>query len=86
MVENELLRVIFDCALKVHEPLSHDYLSLLMKSACFVLICSLNKKVITELKAVESLTNVHLAQMMTYLRLSGCRLGYWLIQCDTLKK
>ncbi|MBN8823614.1 MULTISPECIES: GxxExxY protein [unclassified Spirosoma] len=28
-----------------------------------------------ELKAVESLIDAHLAQMMTNLRLSGCRLG-----------
>ena len=35
----------------------------------------IDRKVIIELKAVESLNDVHLAQMMTYLRLSGCRLG-----------
>jgi len=34
-----------------------------------------NKKVIIELKAVETLTDVHLAQMLTYLKLSGCKLG-----------
>lgn len=32
-------------------------------------------KVIVELKAVENLNNVHLAQTLTYLKLSGCRLG-----------
>lgn len=33
------------------------------------------KKVIVELKAVESLTNVHMAQLLTYLKLSKCKLG-----------
>ena len=32
-------------------------------------------KVILELKAVETLTPVHEAQLKTYLRLSGCRVG-----------
>ncbi len=33
------------------------------------------EKLIIELKAVESLTNVHLAQLLTYLRLADCKLG-----------
>ena len=32
-------------------------------------------KVIVELKAVEAITDVHLAQVLTYLKLSGCKLG-----------
>ncbi|MCK9451133.1 MAG: GxxExxY protein [Bacteroidales bacterium] len=32
-------------------------------------------KVIIELKAVEALSDVHLAQLITYLKLSGCKLG-----------
>ncbi len=31
--------------------------------------------IIVELKAVEELTDVHLAQTLTYLKLSGCKLG-----------
>ncbi|MCX7015030.1 MAG: GxxExxY protein [Candidatus Sumerlaeota bacterium] len=34
------------------------------------------KKVIVELKAVEALQPVHTAQLLTYLKLSGCRLGF----------
>ena len=34
------------------------------------------KKIILELKAVERLEGIHLAQMLTYLRLSGLRVGY----------
>ena len=32
--------------------------------------------VIIEVKSVEELNKVHLAQMLTYLKLSGCKLGY----------
>jgi GxxExxY protein len=32
-------------------------------------------KVILEIKAVEALNNIHTAQIMTYLRLSQCKLG-----------
>ena len=32
-------------------------------------------RVVVELKAVETLTDVHLAQVMTYLKLSNCRFG-----------
>ena len=34
-----------------------------------------DQKVIVEVKSVEALTDVHLAQVLTYLKLSGCRLG-----------
>lgn len=32
-------------------------------------------RIIVELKAVEQLNDVHLAQIMTYLRLANCRFG-----------
>lgn len=32
-------------------------------------------KVIIEIKSVEALNDVHLAQVLTYLKLSGCKLG-----------
>jgi len=32
------------------------------------------KKVIVEIKSVEALNDVHLAQLLTYLKLSGCKL------------
>jgi GxxExxY protein len=35
----------------------------------------LEGKLILELKAVEALNEVHLAQLLTYLKLSGCKLG-----------
>jgi GxxExxY protein len=33
-------------------------------------------KVILEIKSVEVLNPVHMAQLMTYLKLSGCRVGF----------
>jgi len=33
------------------------------------------KKVVIEIKAVDGLSDVHFAQILTYLKLSGCRLG-----------
>jgi GxxExxY protein len=33
-------------------------------------------RIILELKAVESLNPVHTAQLLTYLKLSGCQIGY----------
>jgi GxxExxY protein len=35
----------------------------------------IDEKFIVEIKAVEDLTDVHLAQLLTYLRLSNCKLG-----------
>jgi GxxExxY protein len=32
-------------------------------------------KVIVELKSVEALNEIHIAQVLTYLKLSGCKLG-----------
>lgn len=34
-----------------------------------------DRKVIVEIKAVECFTDVHIAQVLTYLKLSGCKLG-----------
>jgi GxxExxY protein len=33
-------------------------------------------KVIIEVKSVDALNPVHMAQLMTYLKLSGCRIGF----------
>ncbi|SFD63563.1 GxxExxY protein [Spirosoma endophyticum] len=104
MTENELSRVVFDCALKVHrtlgsgllesayeECLSYELLNaeLLVErqkilpivyesiklDAGYRIDLMIEGKVIIESKAVEVLTDVHMAQVLTYLRLSECRLG-----------
>ena len=40
-------------------------------------------KLVIELKAVEALNDIHLAQILTYLKLSNCKLGL-LINFNTL--
>ncbi|PKP03383.1 MAG: GxxExxY protein [Bacteroidetes bacterium HGW-Bacteroidetes-6] len=35
-------------------------------------------KIIIELKAVNNLADVHMAQTLTYMRMTGCELGYLL--------
>jgi len=32
-------------------------------------------KVVIELKSVEAINDIHIAQVITYLKLSGCKLG-----------
>jgi len=36
----------------------------------------IENKVIIEIKSVDALNPVHMAQLMTYLKLSGCRVGF----------
>jgi len=36
----------------------------------------IEKKVIIEIKSVEAINDVHIAQILTYLKLSGCRVGF----------
>ncbi|MDX1957940.1 MAG: GxxExxY protein [Leptospiraceae bacterium] len=42
-----------------------------------------DNKLIIEIKSVESLNNLHIAQILTYLKLSDCKLGL-LINFNTL--
>ena len=35
-------------------------------------------KIIVEVKAIEGLNDIHLAQVLTYLKLTNCKLGYLL--------
>ena len=104
LTENQLSRVIFDCALKVHRALGPG---LLESSYEECMLYELNKsglwvvkqkplpliyeevkldvgyrvdllvenKVIIEIKSVDALNDIHLAQILTYLKLSGCKLG-----------
>jgi GxxExxY protein len=45
-----------------------------------------NGKVILELKSIERVTNVHKKQLLTYLRLSGLKVGYLLNFGEALMK
>jgi GxxExxY protein len=104
MTENEISKIVFDCALKVHRILGPGLLEsayeeclfyelkksnlLVEKQKALPLIYEdvkldigyridiiIENKFIVEIKSVESLNNVHLAQLLTYLKLSNCKLG-----------
>lgn len=51
-------------------PLVYDEIRLNVGYRLDLLI---EEKVIVELKAVEQMTDVHVAQLITYLKLSGCK-------------
>jgi GxxExxY protein len=44
------------------------------------------RKVIIELKSVENISPAHKKQLQTYLRLTGCKLGYLLNFGEALMK
>jgi|SRR6056297_263362 len=107
MTENEISKVVLDCAFKVHSQLGPGLLESayqeclyyeINKSGLFVqkevslpltyeevqleigyrIDLLVEKKFIVEIKSVESLTDVHLAQVLTYLKLSEIKLGFLL--------
>ena len=45
-----------------------------------------DKKVIVELKSVEQISEAHKKQVQTYLRLTGCKLGFLLNFGEALMK
>lgn len=104
MTENEISKLVFDAALKVHQNLGPGLLEsayeeclyyelkqtglFIQKQKPLPLIYETVKleigyrvdfiiedKLIIEVKAVEALNDVHLAQILTYLKLSKCKLG-----------
>ena len=104
MTENELSKIVFDCALKVHKSLGPGLLESAYEECLYYelkktgLIVEKQKplpliyedvkldvgyrvdiiienKLILELKSVEVLNDVHFAQLLTYLKLTDCKLG-----------
>lgn len=104
MKENEISRMVFDAALKVHHALGPGLLENayeeclfyeLKKTALLVekqkplplvyeevklemgyrVDIFIERKFIVEIKAVDALNDIHLAQLLTYLKLSNCKLG-----------
>ena len=53
-------------------PITYEGLSL---DAGYRIDLLVNQQVVVEIKAVEMLTRLHRAQMLTYLKLSGLRVG-----------
>ena len=104
MTENEISKIVFESALRVHKVLGPGLLESAYEECLFYELKKFNLKVekqkalpliyeevkldvgyridiiiedkfIVEVKSVEALTDIHLAQLLTYLRLSDCRLG-----------
>ncbi|MFC6875522.1 GxxExxY protein [Flavobacterium myungsuense] len=104
MTENEISKIVFESALKVHKILGPGLLESAYEECLFYELKKSDLKVekqktlplvyeevmldvgyridiiiedkfIVEIKSVESLNDVHLAQLLTYLKLSDCKLG-----------
>ena len=104
MTENEISKIVFDCAMKVHKALGPGLLESSYEACMFyelrkvgVLVekqkplpliyedvklevgyrvdLIIENKVILEIKSVEALNDVHTAQVLTYLKLSNCKVG-----------
>ena len=102
--EEEISKIVFDCALKVHKALGPGLLESAYEDCLFYELKKTHLKVekqkplpliyeevnleigyridiiiedkfIVEVKSVEALNDVHLAQLLTYLKLSECKLG-----------
>jgi GxxExxY protein len=104
MTENEIAKIVFESALKVHRSLGPGLLESAYEECLFYELKKLNlsvekqkalpliyeevkldvgyridliveNKFIIEIKSVVALNEVHLAQLLTYLKLSNCKLG-----------
>ena len=104
MNENQLSRMVFNDALKVHRNLGPGLLESSYEECLFYELNKsgllierqkplpliyedvkldigyrvdllIEKKLIIELKSVETLNEIHFAQLLTYLKLSNCKLG-----------
>ena len=104
MSENDIAKIVFESALKVHQILGPGLLESAYEECLFYELKKFNLKVekqkqlplvyeevkldagyridiiiedkfIVEIKSVEELNDVHLAQLLTYLRLSNCKSG-----------
>lgn len=104
LTENEISKIILECALKIHKALGPGLLESSYQECLYYELLTKNltvekqkplpliyesvkldigyrvdlwveQKVIIEVKSVDALNDVHLAQVLTYLKLSGCKLG-----------
>ena len=104
ITEDEISKIVFEAALKVHKTLGPGLLESTYEECLFYelkkydLVVKKQKplpliyeevkldigyridiiienKFIVEIKSVEALNDVHLAQLLTYLKLSDCKLG-----------
>ncbi len=115
MTENEIGKIIVDCAVRLHMDLGPGLLETVYEVLLAHLLESeglkverqvsvpieyhgitfeegfradiiVEDKVIVELKSVESISKAHKKQVLTYLKLTGCKLGYLLNFGEALMK
>ena len=83
--ESPLAYELRQCGLFVEQQIPMPLIYKEIKMECgYRLDLRVENKVIIELKSIESLAPVHFAQTLTYLKLSGCKLGL-LINFNTVK-
>ena len=104
MTENELSKIVFDCALRVHKGLGPGLLESAYEECLYYKLKKLGlnvvkqkslplvyekvkleigyridiiveDKLILEIKSVDALNDIHFAQLLTYLKLTDCKLG-----------
>ncbi len=104
ITEDEISKIVFEAALKVHKTLGPGLLESAYEECLFYELKKydlfvekqkplpliyeevkldigyridiiIENKFIVEIKSVEALNDVHLAQLLTYLKLSDCKLG-----------
>ena len=107
ITEDEISKIVFEAALKVHKTLGPGLLESAYEECLFYelkkydlvvekqkplpliyeevkldigyrLDIIIENKFIVEIKSVEALNDVHLAQLLTYLKLSDCKLGLFI--------
>ena len=72
LTESEIRKMGFDVQTQIALPLVYDDIKLDVGYRLDILV---NELVIIELKSVEKITEVHHKQLITYLKLSGLKLG-----------
>ncbi len=104
MNENQISKIILDCAFKIHTAMGPGLLESAYRECLayelkkngleievekpipliykdITLDCGyridlwVGSKVIVELKVVDEFNEVHIAQILTYMKISGCKLG-----------
>lgn len=83
--ESTLAYELRECGLFVEQQIPMPLVYKEIKMDCgYRLDLRVERKVIIEIKSIETLAPVHYAQTLTYLRLSGCKLGL-LINFNTVR-
>lgn len=104
MTENEISKIVVDCAIKIHKNLGPGLLESAYEECMYYELKKIGltvdkqkalplvyedikleigyridliieNKVVVEIKSVDTLNDVHLAQILTYIKLSECKLG-----------